>query len=186
MGCGGFTLLEVIVAATVLSLASFGIFGSLAVMERLSFQAVARESAGRMFQARLQLLESMPFHSYRELASMKPPSASNTWRFQYGEIPGVPNTIGGPWLFYLPKDSSVSPDVNELRHLMSSKPSAGGAGLFPFFERVEISFPTAPSNSNKVMVQYTLEWLDNSYSENGSFHNYTFSFEKLDPSYYGY
>lgn len=166
---GAFTLVEVMVAATILAFATFGLMGLLKLSDQAAFRARASGQAANIFKSRSLVFVSMPISYFRFLVSSKPASSPGVWTFKRGVLPASPSVspvaaVGQDFPFF-----SVS-NANDPVYFFKSRPLPEQTQLrsiFPYSEEVTLSFydsSGAPASSLSAArfleIKYALTWVD--------------------------
>jgi len=183
----GFTLVEVLVAATVLAFATFGLMWLLKLSDQSAFRARAAGQAANIFKSRTTVLVSLPISFYAYTLSWAPGVGSGGVRnFARGGVIPIPSGA-----------SVVSPgtgqsfpffdvvDPNALVYFFKSRPTPGTTTLrdiFPYREELTLTFKDASGGvvssvgeAKYLLIEYKLIWLD---SFSGQTKSLDFSFVK--------
>jgi len=180
---GGFTLVEAILATTILAFATFGVLGLLRLSDHMSYRAKVDAKASQLLRARVGVLEGLPFTKLRFLMASYAPDSGNSYVFERGVLPVTGNnpTQGFPFLDDAdPFDGLYSSPL----YFLSGKALPSGTGersFFPYMENVTLIFSGPPSSAStgQVQVVYTLSWLDQ-FSEGSPAKMLQFVFTKYD------
>lgn len=166
---GGFTLVEVMVAATILAFATFGLMGLLKLSDQAAFRARASGQAANIFKSRSLVFVSMPMSYFRFLVSSKPSSGTGVWTFKRGVIPATSSAVPAPAVGQDFPFFSVQ-NANEAVYFFKSRPLPGTTALrpiFPYAEEVTLSFydgsgaPVSSLSSARFLkIKYSLIWMD--------------------------
>lgn len=165
----GYTLIEVMVAAMILALASFGLMGLLRASDQMGYRARVNGVVSNILSTRARQLVSFSY------ADLKAASLASGDTFQRGATTAGPNIYTFPFL--VPGESPSS--LTATNYLAYGKPLPGDTtprGIFPFVEYVFLTFDPG----GFVTVKYDLAWTD-SYTGTPGEHA-VFSFNKYDPT----
>jgi prepilin-type N-terminal cleavage/methylation domain-containing protein len=173
---GGFTLVEVLVAATILAFATFGLTGLLRLSDQMAYRARADGQAANLFKSRSLVLSSMSFDQYRYIVRSTAEQPGGGYLFVRGSLPNAAGVVPTPFGQQFPFFGVV--DANAPVYFFESRPLPGTVNLrsiYPYREEIEISFRnlsgvrvSAPTQAAVVRVVYTLTWSDPFGNETGS------------------
>jgi len=167
-----FTLVEVLVASTILAFATFGLLGLLRLSDQMAFRARADGKAAQIFKSRTLSLASLPVSYFRHLVlyggdgnGFTKSSLSGGWLFERGSLSGEAVATN---IFPLGEVEDPTQPV----FLFKTRPLPGQTDLrlvFPYKESVELSFfsdfegvggVSVPSLARSMRIIYVLSWRD--------------------------
>jgi prepilin-type N-terminal cleavage/methylation domain-containing protein len=166
----GFTLVEVLLAASILAFATFGILGLLKLSDQMAFRARADGKGAQIFKSRTLSLVSLPVPYFRHIVVSRGGAvpSNGVWKFERGSSAEL--TPGGK---VFPFWGVSNPD--EVVYLFKSRPLPGQKTLrsiFPYEEAVELSFfydrnardlitdRLGLGSARSMRVVYFLKWKD--------------------------
>jgi prepilin-type N-terminal cleavage/methylation domain-containing protein len=194
----GFTMVEVIVAVTILAFATFGLIGMLQFSDQMSYRAKVNTKVAQILSAHIEQFSGMPFVEYKNIAA----SNFGVSTFQRGYFGSTPNSPG--WPFFLNDDAFAeglsigaidsATMGNTKYYLVYGKPlppSTALRGLFPYVETVTLTFNqtsraapytgtvTPYTSADSVTVDYKMQWID---QFNGVTNSISYTFNRDDPN----
>lgn len=178
-----FTLVEVLLAGTILAFTMFGVMGLLKVSDEMTYRAKADARAAQFVRERVGSLIGMPFSKIRDVVSEVAASDEGgyIWTFERGVLPVTEanSTSGFPF-----GEGLDLGDYSTPKYMLSSKSPDSPTEfreIFPYRERVLLDFPGVPSTSREASVTYVLEWTD---QFSGADRSVSLTFTKYDNTYY--
>jgi hypothetical protein len=171
-----FTMLEVLFAGLVLSMATFTILGLLRLSDEMSYRAKADARVAQLFKARASTLVKGSFENLRQIAMASGgPTGGTNFIYQNGRFTSGHVSSGSPYnnnlnpFFHLFLESvdplGGSVNSQDVKYLLEGKPLPGDnlfREIFPFIEEIRLNFDQAPSTGTptKVDVTYSLTWIN--------------------------
>lgn len=207
-------MIEVLVAATILGLATFMVLGLLKLSDEMSYRARVDAKLSQVMRARAANLVKMSFDSLRQKVSGKVSlgGAGSTFEFIHGGFTSAyvnessylfADSTGNGFPFLESQDPFTYNATGSLRFLLSGKPLPGDPAsnyrsVFPFVEKIKIIFQNSngqvavPSVAVRVRIEYEVWWINEFIKstqkvELADFEKLgaiAFEFIKYDPSLY--
>lgn len=209
-----FTMIEVLVAGTILAMATFMVVGLLKLSDEMSFRAKVDAKVSQIMKTRANSLVSMSFESLEGIAQgAQTVGGIGRYEFVNGQFN---NTYVGNSSFYFSGNPNGFPFLeaidpftigqpNAFKFLLSAKPLPGNTGsrnIFPFVEKVVLQFvdnsndpqPLGSSTIRRANIQYSVWWVnefirstevvDPLNDQYQKLSSVEFEFAKYDPSTY--
>lgn len=128
----GFTLVEVLVAGTILAFASFGLMALLRLSDHMTFRAKSDAKVSQIVRSRIGNLVEIPFDRMREYASENPSTFDSTsgistkegvrYVFKRGMMPPTTNNVSGNIFPFIDPSELWEGHANSAKYLLSSPP----------------------------------------------------------------
>lgn len=209
----GFTMVEVLMAGTILAMATFMVFGLLRLSDEMSFRAKVDAKVSQIMKTRATMLVNMSFDRLEGFAIGKVVGAGGVYEFINGQFGS--SYVNNPEFYFnnnpngFPFLEVVDPftvgQVGPVKFLLSGKPLPGNANtrdIFPFVEVVKLQFVDkdnvvkTPGDASiiRVNVQYAVWWVnefirstqvvDPNNDQYRKLSSIDFEFVKYDPATY--
>ena len=174
--------MEMIVATSILSFATFGILGVLKLSDQMAYRARSDSKASQVFKSRCSMLVALPasyfIYKVKDMASL-----GGSWEFSRGVLPrgdGELNTSSGQIFPFFEVEDADAPV-----YFFQAKPLPGEQALrsvYPYREELKLTFKglngeasSAIRDTRYLVFEYSLIWFDTFSGKNRAL---TFKFAK--------